>query len=283
MAGTKVQPTTEGGGRKMSDAARAKLSATNRARFAAMTDEQRAAQLANLGRKPKAPAGPPPTKDPPPSTGGRPNPLHDAPGAGPGDRPQPQGPLGAPPRFVVPDLPPLDLGGDDETLDDGALAGDVVTDGLGVTDVQVGEWLSLPFDLIAERRGDHWRLRPGERDRLAAPLARKINEHAVVARTLNVGGDWALIVGGFVLIINARLAEDARHDRTDSPGGGSSPSRGSAPPARGHRGDAVRRGAGAARGSLNGVPSPDDAGEAHDAGDQAVDPEPAERPLVQAL
>jgi hypothetical protein len=272
--GTKVQATTEGGGRKPSDATRATLSATAKARYAALSPEEKAARLARIGRAPRStPPAPPPA-----GTGGPTNPLPDAPGARTGDRPEPQGPVGAPPRFVVPDLPPLELGGD-EPLDEGAIAGDVVDAGFGVTDVQVGEWLELPFDLIAERRGAHWRLRPGERDRLAGPIARKINEHAVAARLLGAGGDWALIVGGFVLIINARLAEDSRRDRSGSAAHGPGSSGGAPSPARGDRGDAVRRGAPAGGGRLNGV----SLGADDDAGPAAVDPEAPGRVLVQAL
>jgi len=278
MAKTSVQPTTETGGRRPSEATRAKLSVAAKAAYERLSPEEKAARLSHIGRSPGAPKADPP---PAPTVGGSTNPLPDAPGARPVDRPGLQGPLAAPPRFVVPDLPPLELGAEDEpAAEDELLAGEVTEPGLGVTDVQVGEWLELPFDLMAERRGAHWRLRPGERDRLAAPIARKINEHAVVARALGVGGDWALIAGGLLLIVNARLAEDARHDRTNrAAADGSGASRGAPPPAGGDRGDAVRRGAAAGRGTINGV----SLGADDDAGPATMDPEAPGRTLVQAF
>lgn len=72
---TKVRPATASGGRKLSDEHRRKLSESNKAKFAALTPEQKAAQVARLagGRKPRAPSDPPPADNPP--AGGRVNPL----------------------------------------------------------------------------------------------------------------------------------------------------------------------------------------------------------------
>lgn len=79
---SRAKPETAAGRRKLSDAHRAKLSAVNKAKYDALTPEQKAAQLARLGRTPRSPAGgPKPPKDPttrqdPPSPpGGRVNPL----------------------------------------------------------------------------------------------------------------------------------------------------------------------------------------------------------------
>jgi hypothetical protein len=79
---TKVQPTTATGGRKLTEATKEKLRQINKAKFAAKTPEEQAAQLARL-KRPKKAAGaasssagksdPPPAKDPP--AGGRVNPL----------------------------------------------------------------------------------------------------------------------------------------------------------------------------------------------------------------
>lgn len=82
---SKARPTTTAGGRRLSEAHRDKLRAAGRAQFERMTPEQRAAQVARIGRKPKAgdaAAGsssvstpPPASSDPPASTEGRRSPL----------------------------------------------------------------------------------------------------------------------------------------------------------------------------------------------------------------
>lgn len=84
---TKARPEHTDGRRKLSDEARAKLSAAGRAQYERQTPEQRAAQLARIGRKPKgdpAAAGGVDTgagADPPPVAGqGRRNPLAMTPG-----------------------------------------------------------------------------------------------------------------------------------------------------------------------------------------------------------
>jgi len=268
---TRVQPTTTRGGAKLSDEARAKLSAAGKAQWAALSPEEQAARLARIGR---------PRRADPPANGGPPNPLDDAPRARPGAGPALEGRsqhLGAPPRFVVPDLPPLELGADDEQ----PVAGDVEPAGFGfaVSEEDVADLVELPFDLLSLRRGDHWKLRPAESELLARRLARKINEHAVIARAVDAGGDWVALVGGLSYIVSVRIREDERRARAARDGSGAS---GGAPPAaRRDRDDAVRRGAPAALGTLNGYavsPGADD-----DAGAPAMGTEPAQRTLAQAL
>jgi hypothetical protein len=64
---TRARPEHADGRRKLSDATRAKLSAAGRAQYERLTPEQREAQAARIGRKPRA-AGP--STDPPPKPGG---------------------------------------------------------------------------------------------------------------------------------------------------------------------------------------------------------------------
>lgn len=70
---SRARAETATGGRKPTEATRAKLAARSRAAYERLTPEQRTAQLARIGRTPKG-AGPSPTPrdDAPP---GRPNPL----------------------------------------------------------------------------------------------------------------------------------------------------------------------------------------------------------------
>jgi hypothetical protein len=273
---TSVQPTTTRGGRKLSDEAKQKLSTLNKERWAALPDAEKAARLARIGRAPRPPA------DPPPATGGSTNPLHDAPGARPVDRPAPQGPLTAPPRFVVPDLPPLELGADEPDLAPGEPASVTAIDsGFAVSDEDVGDLVALPFDLVALRRGEHWKLRAAERELLGRRLASKINEHAALARAIDLGGDYVAIAGSLSVILYTRVREDERRARAARDGSGEGG--GAPPPAQRDRGDAVRRGPGPVQdlGSLNGASVPFGAND--DAGPAAVDSEAPGRPLVQAL
>lgn len=273
--------------RSVSEETREKIRAANRARFAALTPEQRDAQLARIGRKPKVPTGPaarPPAADPPPapaSSGGPRNPLDDA----PGDRPSPARPLqgrvgGPPPRFSVPDVDRLDLGGPPEggpgpTIDQGP--------GFTVSQEQVADLISLPFNLISVRRGRHWKLLDEERDMLAEPLTRQVNENALLARGLGIAADPLVIVFGFGFVIWARLEEDRSRARNARPVGPDadrpSPSRGAPPPGGGGGDGPVRRGPVGGGGRLNGY----DVGAVHDPGTEAVAAEDPGRPLEQAL
>lgn len=267
MTGPAITPTTSTGRRRVSDATRARLREVNRAKWAAMTDEQRAAMAARIGRtpKPSGRAGPTATDSPP---GGPRNPLDDAPRARVGRDPSPEGrPLGAPPRFVIPDLPPLEPAATaDELADLPQPTADELA-GFTVDPDHVADAISMVFDFVADRRGDWWRLKPLERERLSGALARKINEHAAVARVLGAGGDWILIFGGFAVVISARLAEDARHAHPDTGSGarpgfagitlpgrnGSGPGRGAPAPAASAGPAAVRvDGESAGPGTLNG-------------------------------
>jgi len=270
---TSVQPTTTRGGRKLSDEARQKLSTLNKERWAALPDDEKAARLARIGRAPRPPADPP--------SGGPTNPLHDAPGARPVDRPQPQGPLTAPPRFVVPDLPPLELGDEPDLAAGEPASVTAIGSGFAVSDEDVGDLVALPFDLVALRRGDHWKLRAAERELLGRRLASKINEHAALARAIDMGGDYIAIAGSLSVILYTRVREDERRARAARDG--SSPGGGAPPPAQRDRGDAVRRGPGPSQelGSLNGASVP--FGTDDDARPAAVDSEAPGRPLVQAL
>lgn len=220
---TDVSPVTSSGHRRHSDETRAKLSAASKAKWDALAPEVQAARKANLVHGPRRA---PPPEPPPAPTGGPRNPLDDAPRAHPGDGPAHEGrahPLGPPPRFSVPDLPPLELGADGAGLEDLAQPTPAELAGFVVDPDTVADMLSLPFDFVADRRGAHWRLRPLERERLAGAIARKVNEHQAAARLLDAGGDWILIVGGLSMILSARLAEDARNARGSSPDTGARP------------------------------------------------------------
>jgi hypothetical protein len=270
---TNVTPTTTRGGRKLSDETKQRLSALNKERWAALPDDEKAKRLERIGRAPKPPADPPP--------GGSTNPLHDAPGARPLDRPQPQGPLAAPPRFVVPDLPPLELGDEPELAPGEPASVTAIGTGFAVSDEDVGDLVALPFDLVALRRGDHWKLRTAERELLGRRLASKINEHAALARAIDMGGDYIAIAGSLSVILYTRVREDERRARAARDG--SSPGGGAPPSAQRDRGEPVRRGPGPSQdlGSLNGASVPFGAND--DAGPEAVDSEAPGRPLVQAL
>lgn len=271
---TTVRPETDSGGRRHSPETRARLSEISRARWEALSPEQKAAQLARLKRRPPAPAGEPP----PASEGGPRNPLDDAPGA----PPEPARPVGrqgrtdGPPLFVVPDLPPLELG-----TDAGDQAGIAEQVPLAVTEAQVDRLLRLPFAWLATRRGRHWRLADDEAAMVVPALTAKINESALAARVLGAGGDWAVIVGGLAVIVSARVLEDQEHDqraRRDGRGRAA----GVSPPVPGGDGDVGdRRDAGGPLGTLNGFilgGRPPDGG-----GAQAVDPEAPWAPPRQAL
>lgn len=288
-----VVPTTRAGRPKVSDETRARLRAISKAKYDALTPEQQAAQKAHLihgpRKMPGIQAGAP---GPPGPSGGTRNPLDDAPRAyGGGNQADPlEGRRlgGPPPRFEVPDLPPLELGSDGAGLEDlGQPTPDELA-GFTVDPDQVADMLSLPFDFLADRRGDHWRLRPLERERLSGAIARKVNQHAAVARALDAGGDWILIVGGLAMILSTRLAEDARHAATADPAAGARPGlaglrvlaarRGAPPPAAGARPGPVQLdGAGAGSGSLNGARTDDGAGA------PAVDAEAPRRTLEQTF
>jgi hypothetical protein len=272
----------------MSEEARATASASQKARWAALSPEQQEAQRARLrrGGPPKAPA------DPPPADGGPRSPLDDtlgareeparqvAPGRNGHDR------ASGPPIFRVPDLPPLEVGGGPlpggpEPLDGPELEGPA---GIQVTQEQVATLLRFPFDLASLRRGPHWKLRDDETAMIAEPLTRKINENAIAARALAAGGDWAVIAGGLTVVISARVAEDHRRDREraaagarDVTGSGRVPDQ----DARGRGGQPGRPDAGRSGPSLNGIVLAP--GTVDDAGDAALDPEAPGHPLVQAL
>jgi len=222
MTGPKIVPTAGDGRRRLSESHREKLRAVNKAKFASLTPEQQEAQRARmraLGHASrKRPADPPP----PASTGGPRNPLDDALGdrEGSGASSPGRSNVGVPPRFIIPDLPPLEPAVEPaHELDDLPQPTAAELGGFTVDVDQIADLVSLPFDFVADRRGAHWRLKPLERERLAGALARKINQHAAVARALDVGGDWAIILGGFGIVISARLAEDARHAPTEPDNG----------------------------------------------------------------
>lgn len=243
-AGTGVQGTTTDGRVRLSEEHRAHLSAKLKERWASLTPEAQATQLARLRSHPRTggsvpgPAVPSPVTDPPP--GGSRSPLDDAPRAPQGRLARPD--LGgrqhvAPPLFVVPDLPPIETGGDGI----GGQAGAAEFDEFGAPPValsqaQVATLVRFPFAFVALRRGPHWKLHNDETDMLAEPLTRKLNEHAVIARGLAAGGDWAVIGGGLALIVMTRLEEDSRHAKRadrgadDGPGPGVVSSRDDRPP-----------------------------------------------------
>lgn len=290
---TKIQPTTPAGGRQPSEATREKLRAAGQKAWTDLTEEQRAARLANLtkGRAPRStPPVPAPSTDPPPApaTGAPVNPLDDAPRALPRDRPRAQGRLNghsAPPIFRVPDLPPLELGdpglGGGPPLDelDASTGG-----GIQVTQAQVESLLGFPFELVAIRRGAHWKLRNDERDMVAEPLTRKINEHALAARAIGAGGDWAIIIGGLAILVSARIAEDsanagARGGAAAGAGDGSGQGGRAPAPDDRDRDGPDRPGDGGRGGSLNGF----SVGAAANGSPQAVPPEAPQRSLSQTL
>lgn len=286
---TEVRRTTPDGRRRLSDEQRARISATQKARFAALPPERQAEIRDRLralnARPPAGPSAPAPPAAAP--EGGAPrSPLDDAPGAPRGARPSDRtgdrlrGRVGAPPLFVVPDLPPPPEGGEVpvELVDEGPA--------FAVTTEQVETLLRFPFRFLAVRRGEHWRLRDDEAEMVAEPLARKLNEHAAAARAIAAGGDWLVIGGGLALIVWSRLEEDAqRAERSNATGrsSGRAPEQDDRGPRDGDRGrDAARPGAGFLNGfAFVGVPR--GAGAAPAADTPAV---PAEDPFgapLQAL
>jgi hypothetical protein len=161
--------------------------------------------------------------------------------------------------------------------------------GIAVSVAQVESLLGFPFELVALRRGEHWKLRADERAMVAEPLTRKINESALAARAIGAGGDWLVIIGGLVIIVTARLAEDSQragtaptgniarqHDALYGPAAG-----GGAPPPDDRAGDLDHRPGPGGRGggSLNGV----SLGTAPAGGAPPTATEAEARPLVQAL
>lgn len=280
-----IVSTSADGRRRLSESHRAAMRAAGKAKFAALPPEEQEAWRERMRAMGRARAKPP---APPPKAGPR-NPLDDAlgaPGRGGAGSPGRSNGHVAPPQFIVPDFPQnAPAGGELEDLPQPTpdeLAG------FTVDPAQIADLLSMPFDFMADRRGDHWRLRPLERERLAGAMARKINEHAAIARALDAGGDWILILGGLAVVISTRLAEDARHaDRPDPdvrPGlagirlpGRPGPSRAPAPPAARADPRPVHLD-GARAGSINGVPT----GTFDDESDPAVAAEPA-RQLAQAF
>ena len=253
---TRITQTGADGRRRLSPETRQKLSDVGKARFAGLPpDEQE--RIRQAARDRLARRGAPPAQPGPPVEGGPRSPLDDAPrarGNGAAAPGRPEGRtadhVGAP-IFRVPDFDPLPPAP--------ALEGPV-PDELGpapitISQAQVESLLRFPFALVAIRRGDHWRLRDGEADMIAEPLTRKLNESAVAARALALGGDWAIIVGGLAVVVSGRLAEDAkRDDRDDGSTGRAERGTGRVhPPADGGDGG-LAPGPGAARpgGSLNG-------------------------------
>lgn len=248
MAGTDVAPTTAAGGRRMSDSARAKISEANRARWAALPEDQKAAQRARLAAmNTAAKRSPAPPAPAPAAKAGPRNPLVDALGDSDRDRaaahPGRSNGVSAPPRFVIPDLPPLEPAAGAGELADLPQPTPDELGGFTVDVDQIADLVTLPFDFVADRRGAHWRLKPIERERLAGALTRKINQHAAVARAIDAGGDWAIIVGGFAIVISTRLAEDARNADSSRAGGSGEPAR------PGLAGLTFDRGSGAGRGA----------------------------------
>lgn len=280
---TDVRPEGPNGGRRVSEETRTKIRDAARARFAALTPEQQEAQRARLRR-----GGPPPAA--PPANGGPASPLDDALGAR--RAPDPEGPqhvapgrnghdrAAGPPIFRVPELPVLEAGepaiGGPPLEEETAVAA-----GITVSEAQVSTLLRFPFELVALRRGEHWKLRDDEAAMIAEPLTRKINENALAARAIGAGGDWVVIVGGLAIVVSARVAEDAERERARS----AKPGAGRVPEGRGDRdrGAPGRPDARGAVGSLNGVPVAGPGRARDDDGPEALDSEAAGHPLVQAL
>lgn len=285
MPGSQVRPENAAGNRRTSEETKAKLRAAAQARWAALTPEQQEAQRARLRRTGSPPPAPPPAS-PPTDGGGSRSPLDDPLGAVPTPARQvaPRGTNGhdraaGPPIFTIPDLPPIDLGGEPPAALGDELA--PVATGVQVTQEQVATLLRFPFDLAALRRGAHWKLRDDETAMVAEPLTRKINENALASRALAAGGDWVVIAGGIAVIVSGRIAEDQRREREraerDGTGTSGLPQSGNGGGRRAPR----QPDAGRAGGTLNGIiisPGPD-----ADGGAQAVDPEAPGHPLSQAL
>jgi hypothetical protein len=291
---TNVRSETPTGGRKPSEDTRAKLREAGQRAWAALTPEQQQARRDALaaGRtarnQPRPPATPDPVAPPVEPEGPR-SPLHDAPRADrgrPAPASRPEGLNRGAPVFRVPDfaaLPepePLEpIGGE---FTDVPPAG-----GVQVSQAQVESLLKFPFAFMALRRGKHWKLRDDEAEMVAEPLTRKLNESAIASRAIAAGGDWAVIIGGLVIIVSGRLAEDAKDDeRAGRRAGGSAEdgSRAGGIPAADDHGDGqrppLRSVGGHGGGTINGLfaPGPDGLG-----GPAPVAPEARGRPLVQAL
>lgn len=222
-----LRPESADGRRRLTPEHRARLAESARERFASLDPAAKAAQVERLRhRRPAAPADLPPADVPPapapdPEEGRR-SPLDDAPGAAAGPA-RPVGARGAPPIFRIPELPepdPTAPGAPD-------LGPDLVEPaaaGIAVTPAQIETLLRFPFELVAIRRGPHWKLRVDEAAMVAEPLARKVNENQLAARAIGAGGDWAVIVGGLAVLVSARVAEDnkraaAAADRAGGPDG----------------------------------------------------------------
>lgn len=273
---TQARPEAPGGGRRISEETRARLREISRARYAAMTPEQQAAQLARLRHgtpKPPAPATEPE---------GRPSLFDDAPRAAAAparaEGLNGQDRAAGPPIFRVPELPPLELG--DQAAPEGAIAPELA--GPGISEAQVARLVRMPFEFVAIRRGKHWKLQDEEAEFVAGALASKLNEHAVTARAIGAGGDWVVIFGGLSLLVWERLEEDQRrHDRNTAADDGAGARRVS-PPGNGRdrdpgHGPDGRRGVG----FLNGFALPGGPPQGPDDGPpDAVAPG---GPLVQAL
>lgn len=286
MPGSQVRPENAAGNRRTSEETKAKLRAAAQARWAALTPEQQEAQRARLRRTGSPPPAPPDNSSTN-SSGGSRSPLDDPLGADRTPaRPQvaPRGTNGhdraaGPPIFTIPDLPPIDLGGEAPA----ALGDEVapVPTGVQVTQEQVATLLRFPFELASLRRGAHWKLRDDEAAMVAEPLTRKINENALASRALAAGGDWVVIAGGIAVIVSGRIAEDQRRERERAERDGAGAS---GVPQSGHgggRGAPRQPDARRAGGTLNGIVLA--AGPAADDGAPAVDPEAPGHPLSQAL
>ena len=303
--GTNVTTTGQDGRRHLSPEHRAKVSATAKQRYQAKTAEQRAAQLAALerGRKPRGSA---PPGDPPPASGGSTNPLSHTAGDRTTGTPAVEGPKATPglnghdgpprpayagPSFEIPDTAPL--GPSAPPGEDGQAPPLIAEDGgapFAASEAEIRNLLALPFEVIAVRRGAHWKIRDDELDIVAPALTRKINEHAAAARVIQAGGDWFVVTAGLGLLVTTRLMED-RDNAERQRAAGARPvydARTGRVPTAGHNGHGGRPpGSDAGRDGvphLNGYATGDGSGRPDDVpGDQAVSPAPPESPLIQPL
>lgn len=213
---TRINQTGADGHRRLSPETRQKLSEAGKARFAALPpDEQE--RIRQAARDRLARRGAPPAPPGPPTDGGPRSPLDDAPRARGNGAPAPGRPEGrtadhvGAPIFRVPDFDPLPPA----PALEGPLPDDLGPPPITISQAQVEGLLRFPFALAAIRRGKHWELNDAEAAMVAEPLTRKLNESAVAARALALGGDWALIVGGLAIVVSGRLAEDAKRDDRD--------------------------------------------------------------------
>lgn len=291
---TNVRSETPTGGRKPSEETRAKLREAGQRGWASLTPEQQEARRAALaaGRTkrnaPPAPPADPPAPDGPAPEGPR-SPLHDAPRADrgrPAPAPRPEGLTRGAPVFRVPDFAALP---EPEPLEPtpGEFTDTPPVGGVQVNQAQVESLLKFPFAFVALRRGKHWKLRDDEAEMVAEPLTRKLNESAIASRAIAAGGDWAVIIGGLVIIVSGRLAEDAKDDERAerrAGGGAGDGSRAGRVPAADDPGDGqrapLRSVGGHGGGTINGLFAPGSDGVG---GAAPVAPEARGRPLVQAL